>query len=118
LTSARTHGKLKIANTAARLKSAEVVFKMNRLSEEAAAMLARNAARSRFAEEIYESSPPLQGPTCENCGQTVDRVTLVPKFEYLGCDDCMVEALRQIVREAGGTEQEIAAVFPPTKAAA
>jgi predicted nucleic acid-binding Zn ribbon protein len=75
---------------------------MDRLSEEAAASLARNYARARFAAEI-ESTPPLVGPRCENCGQTVDRVTPVPEFLYLGCDDCMAEALKQIARERGVT---------------
>ena len=36
---------------------------------------------------------------CQNCGQTADRLTLVPEFEYLGCDDCMEEALKQVARE-------------------
>ena len=30
---------------------------------------------------------------------TDDRVTLVPEFNYVGCDDCREEALRQIVCE-------------------
>jgi hypothetical protein len=93
---------------------------MDRFNEETAAGLVGNATRARFAEEIYESqAQPLDGPTCENCGRTVDRVTPVPQFEYLGCDDCMVEALNQIAREqrrmmadAGCTVEEIAASFP------
>jgi hypothetical protein len=38
---------------------------------------------------------------CENCGQTAERLTLVPEWEYMGCDDCMEEALAQLAREAG-----------------
>ena len=36
---------------------------------------------------------------CQNCGRTADRLTLAPEFEYMGCDDCMEEALKQIARE-------------------
>jgi len=74
--------------------------KMDRFTEQPASALGGNYARARFAEEIYESTTrPLNGPTCANCGATVDRVTLVPEFEYLGCDDCMAEALAVIARE-------------------
>jgi len=91
---------------------------MNRFNEQPVSGLAGNYARHRFAEEIYEStSRPLQGPTCENCGCTVDCLTHVPEFDYMGCDDCMEEALKQIAREeraamlaeAGSTAEEIAA---------
>ena len=36
---------------------------------------------------------------CENCGQTGERLTLVPEFDYMGCDECMEEALAVIARE-------------------
>jgi hypothetical protein len=36
---------------------------------------------------------------CENCGRTGERLTLVPEFDYMGCDDCMAEALAVIARE-------------------
>ena len=36
---------------------------------------------------------------CENCGQSCERVTHVPEFDYMGCDDCMEEALAVIARE-------------------
>lgn len=39
-------------------------------------------------------------PTCDNCGRAVERVTLVPEFEYMGCDDCRAEAEAVIEREA------------------
>ena len=35
---------------------------------------------------------------CQNCGQPADRLSLVPEFEYLGCDECLEEALKQIAR--------------------
>ncbi len=37
---------------------------------------------------------------CQNCHQAVERLTLVPEFLYMGCDDCMEEALAVIAREA------------------
>jgi hypothetical protein len=36
---------------------------------------------------------------CENCGRTGERLTHVPEFDYMGCDDCMEEALAVIARE-------------------
>jgi hypothetical protein len=73
---------------------------MERLSEQSTSRVARNYARFRSAEELYESTTcPLEGPICQNCGLTVDRVTLVPGFEYMGCDDCMVEALTALARK-------------------
>lgn len=36
---------------------------------------------------------------CENCGQTCERLTRVPEFDYMGCDECMEEALAVIARE-------------------
>lgn len=38
--------------------------------------------------------------TCENCKAHVDRLTRVPEWDYMGCDDCMEEALAVIAREA------------------
>lgn len=37
---------------------------------------------------------------CENCRRPAERLTLVPEFEYLGCDECMEEAMAVIEREA------------------
>ena len=37
---------------------------------------------------------------CQNCGQTADRLTLVPEFDYMGCDACMAEALAVLAVEA------------------
>ena len=50
-----------------------------------------------FKEDVTFSVAVLQ---CENCGQTCERVTHVPEFDYMGCDDCMEEALAVIAREA------------------
>jgi len=36
---------------------------------------------------------------CENCGRGGERLTRVPEFDYMGCDDCMEEALAVIARE-------------------
>lgn len=37
---------------------------------------------------------------CENCGRSGERLTRVPEFDYMGCDDCMEEALAVIKRES------------------
>jgi hypothetical protein len=90
------------------------------MNEQPASELAGNFARHRFAEELAETYHP-DGYVCQNCTQVVSRVTLVPEFEYMGCDDCMAEALAQIEREAaqaamlaeiGCTPAEVDAVFP------
>jgi hypothetical protein len=44
--------------------------------------------------------------TCENCKTHADRLTRVPEWDYMGCDDCMEEALAVIEREQ--IEQEAA----------
>jgi hypothetical protein len=36
---------------------------------------------------------------CENCGRGGERLTRVPEFDYMGCDDCMEEALAVIERK-------------------
>src|ERR1051325_8398933 len=30
---------------------------------------------------------------CQNCGQSAERLTFIPEFEYMGCDECVGEAL-------------------------
>ena len=37
---------------------------------------------------------------CENCKAHADRLTRVPEFDYMGCDECMEEALAVIARES------------------
>ena len=41
---------------------------------------------------------------CENCGSTGERLTRVPEFDYMGCDDCMEEALAVLAREDEGRD--------------
>jgi len=36
---------------------------------------------------------------CQNCGQTSERLTFIPEFEYMGCDDCVAEALAVLANE-------------------
>jgi hypothetical protein len=36
--------------------------------------------------------------TCENCKTGCERLTRVPEFDYMGCDECMEEALAVIKR--------------------
>ena len=43
---------------------------------------------------------------CENCGCTAEVLTRVPEFDYMGCDDCMQEALAEIAREAKREPQQ------------
>ena len=72
---------------------------MERLTEQTAADLAGNYARNRFRDEIANSTAHPDGYVCQNCGGVTDRLTQVPEFEYMGCDDCMEEALKQIERQ-------------------
>ena len=50
-----------------------------------------------FPEDASVSEAVL---TCGNCKAHADRLTLVPEWDYMGCDDCMEEALAVIAREA------------------
>src|SRR4051794_12653315 len=36
---------------------------------------------------------PYDDNTCQNCRQISERLTFIPEFEYMGCDDCVGEAL-------------------------
>jgi hypothetical protein len=49
--------------------------------------------------DFKDASSSVAVLTCQNCGQSCERVTLVPEFEYMGCDECMEEALAVIARE-------------------
>lgn len=40
--------------------------------------------------DFYEKEVAVN--TCENCGQTCDRLYPVPEFEYMGCETCRDEA--------------------------
>jgi len=72
---------------------------MECFTEQTAADLAGNYARNRFRDEIANSTYHPDGYVCQNCGVVTDRLTLVLEFEYMGCDSCMEEALKQIARE-------------------
>jgi hypothetical protein len=72
---------------------------MKRFTEQTAAYLAHNYFPRRFAQELAETTQHPDGYICQNCDRVVERVTLVPEFNYYGCDDCMEEALKQIARE-------------------
>src|SRR6266496_1856692 len=37
--------------------------------------------------------------TCQNCGQNCECLTYIPEFEYMGCDDCVAEALAVLANE-------------------
>ncbi len=56
--------------------------------------------RDRDEDGYYSNEPYFEKPECENCGRTVERLALVPRFNYLGCDDCMAEALAIIAEES------------------
>jgi hypothetical protein len=47
----------------------------------------------------FAAAPSAAVDRCENCGRTGERLTRVPEFDYMGCDDCMEEALAVIARE-------------------
>jgi hypothetical protein len=73
---------------------------MKRTCKQAATHLAANFSTHPLAEEISESATYSTAVhICQNCGETAERLTLVPEFEYVGCDDCMEEALKLIARE-------------------
>jgi hypothetical protein len=59
--------------------------------------------RSRLRDEIANSTHHPDGYVCQNCGVVTDRLTLVPEFDYMGCDECMEEALKAD-RSRGGSE--------------
>jgi hypothetical protein len=56
------------------------------------------AARRDRDEDGFYDVPAVH--ECENCGRSGQRLTLVPEFDYMGCDDCMEEALAVIERGA------------------
>jgi hypothetical protein len=49
--------------------------------------------------DFGDASSSVAVNVCENCRQPAERLTLVPEFEYMGCDECMEEALAVIARE-------------------
>lgn len=51
----------------------------------------------RNFEDASSSVAVLQ---CENCRHTCERLTHVPEWDYMGCDDCVEEAFAVLAREA------------------
>ena len=49
--------------------------------------------------EFPDASASVAVNECQNCGQTCETLHHVPEFGYLGCDDCMEEAMAIIARE-------------------
>jgi ribosomal protein S27E len=49
--------------------------------------------------DFEDASASVAVLKCENCGTTGERLTRVPEFDYMGCDECMEEALAIIARE-------------------
>jgi hypothetical protein len=85
---------------------------MDRPPLESVADLAANYAR-HMALHVWDGEDTTyhpDGPICQNCDRVVDRVTLVPEFNYLGCDDCMEEALRVIAHEKAFDDAIMAAL--------
>jgi len=61
------------------------------------------ARRDRNEDGSFDVDVEYDGDTCQNCGVTA-HLSLVPEFNYMGCDDCMEEALAVIAhdhRQAG-----------------
>ncbi len=76
--------------------------------EQTAADLARNYARTRFAEEIFNSPTySVAVNICQNCGQSCDRLTDVPEFEFMGCDRCVEEAMGALQAEAAAERKPV-----------
>src|SRR5215813_1378620 len=41
---------------------------------------------------------------CFNCGKACDELQHVPEFDYMGCEDCLDEAMELLAREAAGKQ--------------
>jgi hypothetical protein len=73
---------------------------MDRFPLESATDLAANYARHMALkvcgdDAIYSAAVNV----CENCGRACETLHHVPEFDYMGCDDCLAEAMAEIVRE-------------------
>ena len=57
------------------------------------------------ADEGRDSAPePEAAHECFNCGKACDELHHVPEFDYMGCEDCLNEAMELLAREAAGKE--------------
>src|SRR5499426_2892340 len=51
-----------------------------------------------------DAAEPEAACECFNCGQGCDELHHVPEFDYMGCEDCLDEAMELLAREAAGEE--------------
>jgi hypothetical protein len=42
---------------------------------------------------------------CENSRKACEKLHHVPEFDYMGCDDCMEEAMAELSRESAELEE-------------
>jgi hypothetical protein len=52
-------------------------------------------------DEVAQSEAACE---CFNCGRQCGELHHVPEFDYMGCEDCLDEAMRLLEREASGKE--------------
>jgi hypothetical protein len=72
----------------------------SRFPLESAAELAGNYAR-HMALHVWGDDPTASVAvnTCENCGRGCETLHHVPEFDYMGCEECLEEAMAEIARE-------------------
>ena len=57
------------------------------------------ARRDRDEDGYPDASHSEAINICQNCRKSAERLTRVPEWDYMGCDECMEEALAVIARE-------------------
>jgi hypothetical protein len=55
-------------------------------------------------EGRMEAEPAEAAYECFNCGKTCDQLHYVPEFDYMGCEECLDEAMALLEAEAAGKE--------------
>src|SRR5215831_12662868 len=55
-------------------------------------------------EGRMEAEPAEAAYECFNCGRACDELHHVPEFDYMGCQECLDEAMELLAREAAGKE--------------
>src|SRR5215471_7893510 len=55
-------------------------------------------------EGRMEAEPAEAAHECFNCGKACDELHHVPEFDYMGCEDCLDEAMELLARESAGKE--------------
>jgi hypothetical protein len=58
----------------------------------------REHAKSIWGESLDLESAKEEYINCENCGRPTKNILHVPVFDYLGCEDCHAEAMRELDR--------------------